>query len=186
MSSEQIGQNIQKLANLNKTQQAWEAEVLEVNESEGHVKVQPLSGQATRRKVRLRSVMVGDDLGLKLIPKQGTTVLVAQLYDDTANLYVAASYEVQKVVAEIAEGVRLVIEQGEISVEFDKLSLGNQALEPAVLGDKLETLLKNFFQQTYDTHVHPTALGPSGPPQPLSAAQVSQLPNIKSQKTELE
>ena len=53
----------------------------------------------------------------------------------------------------------------------DQIFLGEEATEPIVLGNALNTLLeghfndlKSFLQQVFDVHVHPTGVGPSGPP----------------------
>lgn len=46
-----------------------------------------------------------------------------------------------------------------VILRSDTVSLGEGAMEPAILG--------RSFALQYDTHTHPTALGPSGPPIPV-------------------
>lgn len=47
-----------------------------------------------------------------------------------------------------------------------RIDLGGGAGERLVLGDALKALLNEFFQTKFDLHMHPTAMGPSGPPLP--------------------
>ncbi len=55
---------------------------------------------------------------------------------------------------------------GEVIISADKIKLGSGATEPMVLGQALQTL--------FNSHTHPTGVGPSGPPvQPLTGAQLS-------------
>jgi hypothetical protein len=46
-----------------------------------------------------------------------------------------------------------------VMLRSETVALGEGALEPAILG--------RAFAAVFDTHVHPTALGPSGPPLPV-------------------
>ena len=53
----------------------------------------------------------------------------------------------------------------------DHVFIGAGATEPLVLGNELKTLLTDFFtalelflKTKFDTHFHPTGVGPSGPP----------------------
>ena len=56
-----------------------------------------------------------------------------------------------------AGGVELRLTgSGELVVKADKISLGEGATEKLVLGDA--------FMQLFNTHTHPTGVGPSGPP----------------------
>lgn len=57
--------------------------------------------------------------------------------------------------------------QGEVIIKAQKIKLGSDgASEPLVLG--------NAFMQFFNTHTHPTGVGPSGPPaQPMTAGQMS-------------
>jgi hypothetical protein len=56
---------------------------------------------------------------------------------------------------------------GEVIVTADKIKLGASASEPLVLG--------TAFLQFFNTHTHPTGVGPSGPPvQPMTTGQLSQ------------
>jgi hypothetical protein len=52
------------------------------------------------------------------------------------------------------------------------IDIGGGASEPLVLGNALKELLNSFFMK-YDTHVHPTPMGPSGPPVVPSGAMVT-------------
>jgi hypothetical protein len=58
--------------------------------------------------------------------------------------------------------------QGEVIVKAQKIKLGSDsATEPLVLG--------NSFLQYFNTHTHPTGVGPSGPPAaPMTPGQLSQ------------
>jgi hypothetical protein len=47
-----------------------------------------------------------------------------------------------------------------------RVELGGSADQRLVLGDKLMELLNRFFENAYDMHIHPTPMGPSGPPLP--------------------
>lgn len=47
-----------------------------------------------------------------------------------------------------------------------RIELGQGAEQRLVLGDKLVELLNRFFATAFDMHVHPTPMGPSGPPLP--------------------
>lgn len=47
-----------------------------------------------------------------------------------------------------------------------RIELGDGAEQRLVLGDKLLEVLNRFFQTAFDLHVHPTPMGPSGPPLP--------------------
>lgn len=57
--------------------------------------------------------------------------------------------------------------QGEVIIKAQKVKLGaDSALEPLVLG--------NAFMQYFNTHTHPTGVGPSGPPAaPMTSGQLS-------------
>jgi hypothetical protein len=46
-----------------------------------------------------------------------------------------------------------------VALRSDSISLGEGAMEPAILG--------RSFAAIFDAHIHPTALGPSGPPLPV-------------------
>jgi hypothetical protein len=146
-----------------------------------------VEGEPDYQDVRLFATEIDGPQGFIIVPEQDSEVVIAQLERTPAVNFVVQTSAIEEVRIVFEEGKSAILKaDGSFELKFDSLALGNQALEPAVLGDKLETLLKNFFQQTYDTHTHSTALGPSGPPQPLSTAQVSNLSSIKSQKTELE
>ncbi len=47
----------------------------------------------------------------------------------------------------------------DVMLRADTVSLGEGATEPAILG--------NMFASIFDSHTHPTAMGPSGPPLPV-------------------
>lgn len=55
---------------------------------------------------------------------------------------------------------------GSVVITAEKIKLGASAAEKVVLGDT--------FQQFFNTHTHPTGVGPSGPPaQPMTASHLS-------------
>jgi len=55
---------------------------------------------------------------------------------------------------------------GTVVVTAEKIKLGSSATEKVVLGDT--------FMQFFNTHTHPTGVGPSGPPaQPMTSSQLS-------------
>ncbi|MCH9650653.1 MAG: phage baseplate assembly protein V [Deltaproteobacteria bacterium] len=55
---------------------------------------------------------------------------------------------------------------GEVEVTADKIKLGKSAAEPLVLGQT--------FMQLFNSHTHPTGVGPSGPPTPpMTSGQLS-------------
>jgi hypothetical protein len=57
--------------------------------------------------------------------------------------------------------------QGEVIIKATKIKLGEGAAEPLVLGQS--------FMQIFNTHTHPTGVGPSGPPAaPMTPSQLSQ------------
>jgi hypothetical protein len=57
--------------------------------------------------------------------------------------------------------------QGEVIIKASKIKLGEGATEPLVLGQS--------FMQIFNTHTHPTGVGPSGPPaSPMTPSQLSQ------------
>ncbi|MBZ0117548.1 MAG: hypothetical protein K8H88_11160 [Sandaracinaceae bacterium] len=66
-----------------------------------------------------------------------------------------------------------------------RIDLGGGAGERLVLGDALKSLLNEFFTQKFDLHVHPTSMGPSGPPLPaftgaqMTDAQLSDVARTK-------
>src|SRR5262249_33272227 len=58
-------------------------------------------------------------------------------------------------------------QDGTFPVTAEKTKLGSSPTEKVVLGDT--------FMQFFNQHVHPTGVGPSGPPtQPMSTSQLSQ------------
>jgi uncharacterized protein involved in type VI secretion and phage assembly len=55
---------------------------------------------------------------------------------------------------------------GTVTVTAEKITLGSSATEKVILGDS--------FMQFFNTHTHPTGVGPSGPPvQPMTTQQLS-------------
>lgn len=72
------------------------------------------------------------------------------------------------VIAE-ASGAELRISgQGEITITADTIKLGANASESLILGDA--------FMQLFNSHTHPTGVGPSGPPaQPMGSSHLSQV-----------
>ena len=76
----------------------------------------------------------------------------------------------------------------------NQVFIGNNATEPLVLGNELKKLLdkhfddlkaemgdlKSFLQSGYNTHVHPTGVGPSGPPVVLAAANITAITQFEA------
>lgn len=66
-----------------------------------------------------------------------------------------------------------------------RIDLGGGSNERLVLGDALKALLNEFFMQKFDLHIHPTPMGPSGPPLPaftgaqMTDAQLSDVARTK-------
>lgn len=79
-------------------------------------------------------------------------------FDDEGDVLVMAHGSDQAVIRLTAAG--------EVEVTAEKIKLGKSAAEPLVLGQKL--------MQMFNSHTHPTGVGPSGPPaQPMTSAQLS-------------
>ncbi|SNX70242.1 hypothetical protein SAMN05878503_105151 [Cereibacter ovatus] len=70
------------------------------------------------------------------------------------------------VIAE-ASGVEIRLTgAGELTITADRIKLGANASEKLILGDS--------FMQLFNSHTHPTGVGPSGPPvQPMMASHLS-------------
>ena len=71
------------------------------------------------------------------------------------------------------DGAMIVIGTGreESNGSGDQVYIGAGATEPLVLGNQMKQLLSDFFTELsqwlstkFDTHIHPTGTGPSGPP----------------------
>ena len=72
------------------------------------------------------------------------------------------------VIAEASGAEVRITGDGEVIVTADKIKLGANAEEALVLGDAFKTL--------FNSHTHPTGVGPSGPPtQQMSGSQLSQV-----------
>ena len=72
------------------------------------------------------------------------------------------------VIAEASGAEVRITGEGEITIKADKIKLGANAEEALVLGDAFKTL--------FNSHTHPTGVGPSGPPtQPMSTSHLSQV-----------
>jgi uncharacterized protein involved in type VI secretion and phage assembly len=70
------------------------------------------------------------------------------------------------VIAEAAGAEVRITADGEVIVTADRIKLGADAAEALVLGDA--------FQKLFNSHTHPTGVGPSGPPtQPMGATHLS-------------
>ena len=90
------------------------------------------------------------DKGVVLVNKDGTTLELKEK-------------KVKVIAADVVQ-----VEAKDVMVNSSSVTLGKDAMEPALLGNMFKTL---WMMVT--THVHPTAMGPSGPPlPPLSTAQL--------------
>jgi uncharacterized protein involved in type VI secretion and phage assembly len=70
------------------------------------------------------------------------------------------------VVAEAAGAEIRITSDGVVTVTADSIRLGGNAAEPLVLG--------NAFSTLFNSHTHPTGVGPSGPPvQPMGSQHLS-------------
>jgi hypothetical protein len=70
------------------------------------------------------------------------------------------------------------VEGASLAADVEEATLGTGAAEPVVLGNKWKTYFSNFLNSWAATHVHPTGVGPSGPPAaappPFDEASLSQ------------
>lgn len=86
-----------------------------------------------------------------------------------------------------ADGKITITDKGnDMSIVSQKINLGTQggAQEPLVLGDTLKSTLEELIQ-IVTRHVHPTGVGPSGPPATEAVSLnklLASLPQILSQK----
>ncbi len=72
------------------------------------------------------------------------------------------------VVAEASGAEIRITAAGDVTIKADKIKLGENAGQKLVLGDALMTL--------FNSHTHPTGVGPSGPPvQPMTAQHLSRV-----------
>ena len=72
------------------------------------------------------------------------------------------------VIAEASGAEVRITGKGEVIVTADTIKLGSNADQPLVLGEAFKTL--------FNSHTHPTGVGPSGPPtQPMAASHLSQV-----------
>lgn len=97
------------------------------------------------------------------------------------------------------DGPTIIIGSGHADLEKEngmgtQIVLGRGATEPIVLGNTLKDLLdvhfndikshldnlKNYLSSTFDTHVHPTGVGPSGPPAVPATSFSTQIDTTKS------
>ena len=97
------------------------------------------------------------------------------------------------------DGPTIVIGSGDKSLEKSHgegthIILGSEAKEPIVLGNTLKDLLeahfndiklhiddlKLFLKSIFDTHIHPTGVGPSGPPTVPALQMESKIDNTKT------
>ncbi|MFG6080217.1 phage baseplate assembly protein V [Paracoccus litorisediminis] len=76
------------------------------------------------------------------------------------------------VIAEASGAEIRISGQGEITLKADKITLGDGGSEALILG--------NSFMQMFNSHTHPTGVGPSGPPaQPMTSSHLSQVSKTK-------
>ena len=97
------------------------------------------------------------------------------------------------------DGPTVIIGSGHADLEKDngagtQVILGRGATEPIVLGNTMKDLLdthfndikshldnlKNYLSTVFDTHIHPTGVGPSGPPTVPAASFSGQIDSTKS------
>lgn len=72
------------------------------------------------------------------------------------------------VVTEAAGAEIRITSSGEVTIKADKIKLGDSAGQKLVLGDAFKTL--------FNSHTHPTGVGPSGPPtQPMTTQHLSRV-----------
>jgi len=94
----------------------------------------------------------------------GNTVVL----DDNAKKITIETAAGQSVVLDANSG-KVTISATTVTLDASTISLGSTASHPIVLGDMFVTM--------FNTHVHPTAVGPSGPPTPplVPSAVLSQV-----------
>ena len=79
----------------------------------------------------------------------------------------------------VNEGGEIVIQTpGNVTIEGANINIGLNADQAAVLGNNLQTYIDNFINSIFNTHTHPTAMGPSGP---SITPGVALSPNVLSQ-----
>jgi hypothetical protein len=147
-----------------------------------------VEGEPDYPRVRLYATDIEGPQGFILVPKQDSYVLISQIETAPAQMFVALTTELEEVRLVFAEGKSMILKSdGSFELQFDSLTLGNQALEPAVLGDTLAQKLKQFLD-SYATHTHVAPTGTTTQPSDAATAQQvsGSLNEIKSQKTELE
>lgn len=82
------------------------------------------------------------------------------------------------------KGATNITSDGDVTVDTpnaiviaDTIDLGGSSTEPLVLGTEFMTFLNNYFTAEYNAHIHPTGVGPSGPPvtpaTPMTPTQLS-------------
>jgi uncharacterized protein involved in type VI secretion and phage assembly len=92
---------------------------------------------------------------------EGKTVTVSSTGGDK----VVLDDNAKSITIETAGGQKVLLESGKVTItattvtlDASTISLGSAAAHPVLLGDMFVTM--------FNTHVHPTAVGPSGPPTP--------------------
>jgi hypothetical protein len=82
------------------------------------------------------------------------------------------------------EGMKIVVVNGDLTIEGTNINVGTGATEHAVLGDKYKAMMETILQ-ALASHTHPTPAGPSGPSAdgaPVwSTARTTTLPTTLSQ-----
>jgi hypothetical protein len=82
----------------------------------------------------------------------------------------------------MVDGPKIIIGSGieGSSGEGEQVIIGRGATEPIVLGNELKDLLDTFFGDLsshlttiFNTHIHPTAVGPTGPPVALATSMIA-------------
>ena len=153
--------------------------VTAVHEDVLSVDVQPeRPDTAELKNVPIRVMNLSDDLGIYVVPRVGTQVLVG-LVDGRPTAFQFQEWE--RVVMKRADGFYLEVKRnGDVVLETSgnvelkaggRVQLGQNGQYSAVWGEVLRNWLMN--------HTHPTPSGPSGPPSPPP-------PNFLSSKVKLD
>lgn len=105
--------------------------------------------------------------GLWAVPKVGTEVLVALPSGRMDHMpCIVAVLSTGDIPDRLTETRVVLVADTEIEVEAPSIRLGKEATEAVIKGDA--------FKAIYDTHTHPSGMGPTGPPAALPASTLSE------------